>query len=124
MNTNNAFNIFDILNNSRKKNPLSHSNDSARINNENIDKIYKESSFKISRENSFIKINPKNTFSKPKTDKSLPLIVSKQQSRVTLNSNSISPVKKQNQRYNKENEFLDYINLIPIKDKNTNILSN
>ena len=33
-------------------------------------------------------------------------------------------MKKQNQRYNKENEFLDYINLIPIKDKNKNILSN
>ena len=124
MNSNNSNKKFDILKHSRKNNPLSYSNDVVRLTKDNIEKNNKESSFKISRENSFIKINPKNTFSKPKTDKSLPLIVSKQQSRVTLNSNSISPVKKQNQRYNKENEFLDYINLIPIKDKNTNILSN
>ena len=124
MNTNNAFNIFDILNNSRKKNPLSHSNDSARINNENIDKIYKESSFKISRENSFKKITPKKNYNKPNTDKSLPLILIKQSPSVILTNNSISPIKRQNKRYNRENDFKDYINLVPIKDNNINILSN
>ena len=124
MKTNNAIKVLDILNNSRQKNPLSHSNEVVRVKNESIDKIYKESSFKISRENSFIKIKPKKTFSKPKIDKSLPLIVSKQQSPVILNSNSISPIKGQNKRYNRENEFQDYINLIPIKNKNNNILSN
>ena len=118
-------NIIKIIGSSYTKNKsnLFNSNDSLFSLKENIDKSNnREFSFGKNRNNNFGSI--KKLDLKSKKEKSLPLITTKSNTPVKLEINRISPQKNisQNKRY-KDNDFQDYINLVPIKDNLSNSTS-
>ena len=118
-------NIIKIIGSSYTKNKsnLFNSNDSLFSLKENIDKSNnREFSFGKNRNNNFGSI--KKLDLKSKKEKSLPLITTKSNTPVKLEINRISPQKNisQNKRY-KDNDFQDYINLVPIKNNLSNSTS-